>query len=41
MLALSSVVKIPEILSPVPTPNFGDFWGFSPKNPQYMDCPHP
>ena len=43
MIALMSisVVKIPEILSPVPTPKFGDFRGFFPKYPQNLGVPRP
>ena len=37
----ASVLKIPKILSPVPAPKFGDFRGFSPKNPQNLNDPHP
>ena len=36
-----SVVKIPKILSPVPAPKFGDFRGFSPKNPRNLNDPCP
>ena len=37
----NSVVKIPKILSPVPAPKFGDFRGFSPKNPNNFSFSHP
>ena len=37
----TSVVKIPEIVSPVPTPKFGDFRGFFPKYPQNLGVPRP
>ena len=29
-----SVVKVPDILSSIPAPKFGDFRGFTTKNPQ-------
>ena len=34
-------LKLLQCLAPSPSPNFGGFWGFSPENPRYMDCPHP
>ena len=34
-------LKLLKCLAPSPSPNFGGFWGFSPENPRYMDCPHP
>ena len=36
-----SVVKISKILSPIPAPKFGDFRGFSPKNPRNLNDPCP
>ena len=38
---VTSVVKIPEIVSSVPTPKFGDFRGFFPKYPQNLGDPRP
>ena len=35
------MVKIPEIVSPIPTPKFGDFRGFFPKYPQNFGVPRP
>ena len=39
--AKTSGGKIPEILSPDPTPKFGDFWGFPQRNPQNLSFPRP
>ena len=42
VFVVTSVGKIPEILSPVPTPKFGDFWGFShKKSPKFEFPPSP